>query len=236
MVGKAIHNGGIQMRAKRMLLAALTSLMLCASPASAQSELEYALELGVMAGGSFYLGDANTGGLYKNTKMAAGLMGRYNFNPRMSLKFDIAYGGIAGQADPSAFPVNGAKAWKFDKKLYDVGAQFELSFWGYGVGGGYKGHKRLTPYIQMGLGTTSCDGVFALNIPLGFGIKYKLKPRWNVGVDWSMRFTFSDKLDGISDPLGIKSTGFKNKDSYGLTMFYISYDLCPKYRKCNNEM
>ena len=42
-------------------------------------------------------------------------------------------------------------------------------------------------------------------------------------------------LDGIEDPYKVKSGFLKNKDSYSWTMVYISYDLCPKYRKCNND-
>lgn len=200
-------------------------------------ELEYALELGAMAGGSFYLGDANYGTLYKNVNLAGGLMGRYNINPRMSLKFDVAYGGISGDAwlQDNKFPANPETQWKFSKSVVDIGCQYEISFWGYGMGTGYKGSRRLVPYIQLGLGATVCGNVFTANIPLGFGVKYKLKERWNVGMDWSMRFSFSDELDGIPDPYSIQGGMLKNKDSYGLTMFYISYDLCPKYRKCNNE-
>ena len=70
------------------------SLLLLTLCAKAQ-DLEYAMELGVMAGPSFYMGDANLNALYTNTTMAAGLMGRYNINPRMALKFDIAYGKVA---------------------------------------------------------------------------------------------------------------------------------------------
>ena len=57
-------------------------------------ELEYALELGAMGGPSFYMGDANTNGFYKNVTMAGGLMGLYNINPRMALKFDVGYGSV----------------------------------------------------------------------------------------------------------------------------------------------
>ena len=73
-----------------------------------------------------------------------------------------------------------------------------------------------------------------MNIPVGVGVKYKLRERLNVGLDWTMRFSMSDKLDGIADPYNIESGFLKNKDSYSFTMFYISYDLFPKYRKCNN--
>lgn len=214
-----------------LIFSVLPTSRLCAQ------ELEYALELGGMAGTSFYLGDANYTSLYKGTNLAGGLMGRYNINPRMSLKFDIACGGISGNAllQDNKYPANPDQKWKFNKSVFDVGCQYEISFWGYGMGTGYKGQRRLVPYIQVGLGTTVCGSVFTANIPFGIGVKYKFKERWNCGVDWSMRFSLSDKLDGIPDPYSIPGGFQKNKDSYCFTMFYISYDLCPKYRKCNNE-
>lgn len=217
-------------------LNALLMAMLLTIGLSAQ-ELEYAMELGAMAGPSFYMGDANLNGFYKNVTMAGGLMGRYNINPRMALKFDLAYGVVKGDAanGTNKFPDKEGQQLSFNNSLFDAGCQYEISFWGFGTGGGYKGHKRLTPYIQLGVGFTYGNDAFTMNIPLGFGVKYKMKPRWNVGVDWSMRFSMSDKLDGIEDPYRIKSGMLKNKDSYSWTMIYLSYDLCPKYRKCNND-
>ena len=217
-------------------LNALAIAIMLIAGMSAQ-ELEYAMELGVMAGPSFYMGDANLNGFYKNVTMAGGLMGRYNINPRMALKFDLAYGSVKGDATNGAnkFPETEGQEWKFNNSLFDAGCQYEICFWGFGTGGGYKGHKRLTPYIQLGLGFTYGNDAFTMNIPVGFGVKYKIKPRWNVGIDWSMRFSMSDKLDGIEDPYRIKSGFLKNKDSYSWTMIYVSYDLCPKYRKCNND-
>ena len=78
------------------------SLVLLASPAKAQ-ELEYALELGGMLGGSFYLGDANYHAFFKNLHPAGGLVGRYNFNPRRSLKFNIAATQISGNAQKISY-------------------------------------------------------------------------------------------------------------------------------------
>mgnify|MGYP003756434077 CR=1 FL=1 len=200
-------------------------------------ELEYALELGAMAGPSFYMGDANLNGFYKNVTMAGGAMGRYNFNPRTALKFDLGFGSVKGDASKGSnkFPNKEGQTWDFNNSLIDVACQYELNFCGYGTGIGYKGSKRLAPYIQAGLGFTYCNKALTMNIPVGFGVKYKLKPRLNVGIDWTMRFSMSDKLDGIEDPYKIQSGFMKNKDSYSWTMVYISYDLCPKYRKCNND-
>ncbi len=210
--------------------------MLPTSAVRAQ-ELEYALELGAKAGPMVYFGDANYGSPLKNINASAGIFARYNLNQRMSLKFDVAYGKISGDASngKNKFPANPTQEWKFSKPLVDVACLYELGFWAYGTGGSYKGSHRLAPYIQMGLGVTACNKQVALNIPLGIGVKYKFAPRWNCGADFSVRFTTGDKFDGIEDPYRISSGAFKNKDSYAMLMFYVAYDLCPKYRKCNNE-
>ena len=199
-------------------------------------ELEYKYEVGALLGTSFYLGDANTDKLYKGNNLAGGAMLRYNINPRMALKFNLAAGGISGDLSKSEnyTPERKDITPKFNNTVWDLGCQYEISFWGYGTGKGFKGTKRLVPYIQLGAGFTYCNEL-ALNIPFGVGIKYKVAERWNAGLDWTMRFATSDKLDGISDPYRIKSGFMKNKDTYCWTMFYVSYDICPKLRKCNND-
>lgn len=201
-------------------------------------ELEYKYELGGMLGAGFYLGDANYSSLYKNTNFAASLLGRYNINPRMALKADLAYTKISGNAANLAnkFPDIEGQKWDFSNALVDASCMYEINFFGYGTGRSYKGTHRLAPYIAAGLGFTySGNDVFTANIPLGFGVKYKIRDRVNVGLDWVMHFSLSDDLDGISDPYSIESGFLKNKDSYCTTMLYISYDLCPKYKKCNND-
>jgi hypothetical protein len=215
---------------------ALMTMMFFGCTGISAQELEYKMELGGMLGASFYLGDANYSTLYKNTGLGGGLMGRYNFNPRQSLKFNLLYGNISGDATKlkNKFPDIPEQKWSFDEPVVDLGCQYELGFWAYGTGKGYKGTKRLVPYIQFGLGFTYGGDELTMNIPFGFGVRYKLRERVNIGLDWTMRFSMSDKLDGISDPYSIPGGGLKNKDSYSFTMLYISYDLFPKYRKCNN--
>lgn len=198
-------------------------------------EAEYKMELGGMAGLGFYLGDANMT-WYNGSSMAGGAMARYNINPRMSIKANLVAGKIVGDAsnNKNKFPDLAESKLKFSNTLVDLSGQYEISFWGYGTGTGYKGTKRLTPYIQVGLGFTYCN-VLTMNLPIGVGVKYKVTDRLNVGLDWTMRFAMSDKLDGISDPYHIKSGFMKNKDSYSYTMLYVSYDLFQKLRKCNND-
>lgn len=215
-------------------------------------ELEYQMELGGALGPSFYLGDVSSAP-FKHTSVMGGVVARRVFNPRMVLKGDLAFGHISGNSDGYYIPVNAASETvdgglptqvSFKRNLIDLGAQFEFNFWGYGTGEGYKGNSRITPYVTAGVGFTLALGGgstnFALNAPIGAGVKYKLKPRVNVGAEWTVRFTTTDKLDvtntsrQLDAPYAIQSSGFKNKDCYSFLMLFITYDMCPKYRKCNN--
>ena len=127
----------------------------------------------------------------------------------------------------------------------DIGAQFEINFLAYGMGAGYKKLSRITPYALVGFGLTIGMGGGApakggINFPVGLGVKYKVKPRLNLGLEWAMHFSTTDGLDitreqrQLSDPYGIESGFMKNKDSYSFLMFFVTYDIFPKYRKCNN--
>lgn len=222
--------------------------------AQEQDELEYRMELGGALGTCFYLGDANKTP-FADLSAMCGVVLRRIFNPRMCVKGNIAMGHIRGSssgyflptAPDSGTPEGGTPCTvSFSRNVIDVGAQFEMNFWAYGMSGGYKENSRITPYALAGMGITVGMGgggstCGALNLPIGVGVKYKVRPRLNLGLEWTMRFTTSDNLDDtgksttLAHPYGIKSVGLKNKDCYSFTMVYVTYDLSPKYRKCNNE-
>ena len=124
--------------------------------------------------------------------------------------------------------------------MVDLCATYEYNFWPYGTGRDYRGAKRLTPFIFGGLGATfvktDSKNVFTANLPIGIGVKYKLADRLNLGVEWAIHFTASDRLDGVSNPYGIKSSGlFKNTDCYSHLRLSVTYDLWAKCRTCHND-
>lgn len=229
---------------KVMRVAAVGAMLLCLASTVRADNLEYRYELGVAVGGSSYYGDANYHSLLNNMSFMGGIMGRYNINPRMALKASLSAAGIAGTTAglDNTFPGGNVE---FSRVIYDLGAQFECHFIGYGDGTGYKRSSRLSPYIFAGAGLTfapkPASNVFTMNLPLGVGLKYKIAPRLNLGCELSFRFTLSDKLDVtketapvLNDPYGVKSGFLKNKDSYSFLSISVSYDLSPKYRECNN--
>ena len=129
---------------------------------------------------------------------------------------------------------------EFKNTAIDLSATYEYNFWPYGTGRDYRGAKRLTPFIAMGLGFTFAkakpENVFTANLPLGVGVKYKLADRLNLGVEWMVHFTLSDKLDGSPDPYSIRSSGlFKNTDCYSALQVSVTYSFMAKCRTCHNE-
>lgn len=237
---------------RRLLVIGAFFLFCFPGGGKAQDEI-YRMELGGGLGGCFYVGDANSKP-FAHLRPMGSVVARYIFNPRMAIKGNLAFAHISGDTGGDFFPQNADSgdaaggalgAASFERNMIDFGAQFEFNFWGYGIGRGYEGYSRITPYMLMGAGLTlafkpvQTDAGF--NIPIGVGVKFKVKPRLNIGFEWTMRFTTSDRLDVsrsdgvvLQDPYGVKSAGFKNKDCYSFTMLSITYDLFPKCINCNN--
>ena len=103
----------------------------------------------------------------------------------------------------------------------------------------YRGARRLAPFLTFGLGLTYHSGEnsgITMSLPIGAGVKYKIGQRLNLIAEWVMRFTPGDKIDGYSDPYGIKSSGlFKNTDCYSVLQLALTYDLWMKCKTCHND-
>lgn len=208
---------------------------------SAQDDVEYRMEVGAAVGLMGYHGDFN-GSLTKDLQPMGSLVARYIFNPYMGLKANVSYGKLKGSsADVKTwYPEYRETPYSFSNKLVDLDVVYEYNFWPYGTGRDYRGAKRLTPYILLGLGgtfvKTEQKNVFTANLPIGVGVKYKVGARVNVGLEWAMHFSLNDELDGVKDPYGIKSSGlFKNTDCYSTLQLSVTYSFMAKCRTCHNE-
>lgn len=212
----------------------------------AQQDIEYKMEIGGALGGSFYMGDANYTHLFNRTGIASGIISRYHLNPHMTIKGNLLIGKIAGDTNDqeNSYPQNLQSS--FSRTIYDLGAQFEYNFFGYGTGLGYKSNNKFSPYLLAGLGLTyapkPAKSIVTANIPIGIGLKYKLSKRINIGTEFAMHFSMSDELDvtnktglELNDPYLIKGSGLKNKDSYAIFTFFLTYDISPRCRDCNNN-
>ena len=216
-------------------------LLIASAHTKAQSDPEYRMEFGVGIGTMGYIGDFNNSP-FKSLKPMGSIIFRYVLNPYMGMRVNASYGKIKGTSKgvKSYYPNFTLQPYEFNNTMIGLDVGYEYNFWPYGTGHDYYGAKRLTPFVFLGLGGTYAGGdgssVFTANVPIGLGLKYKVGQRINVGVEWAMHFSLSDKLDGKKDPYTVSSSGiFKNTDCYSMLQVTLTYSFMAKCRTCHNE-
>lgn len=206
----------------------------------AQDEPEYRMEIGGGLALTAYEGDFN-GNLLKQLQPMAGAVAKYKMNPRMAWAASLRYGQLKGSSAnvETWYPQLAANPIEFTSKVVDFDIRYEYNFWPFGTGREYHGAQPFTPFIALGAGIVWAKPgkqVVALQTPIGFGVKYKVANRVNLSAEWMMHFSGSDKIDGVKDPYGIKSTGlFKNTDCYSSLQVTITYEFMEKCKTCHND-
>jgi len=239
------------MRKKAALLFVFTTLF-WAGIAQAQN-----WEIGVAAGAAGYMGDLNMNKPLKFSGPAVGGFVKLNLDPFWSLGMHYTYGRIKGD--------NGDL--KFYTPLHEASAMVDFNFFDFFAGGG---HKRFTPYIYAGFGgvvynpkrkvgdevkylrlyrtedqyTTYRN--YAVSIPYGAGIKYKVKSNLTLFGNLGYRTAYTDYLDDVSrnyrritdgDPdriflanpsgdlskIGTQRGDSRRRDTYMFTQLGLSY-------------
>jgi hypothetical protein len=221
------------MNIKLFALLPVFVLLLLPPPASAQD-----VEVGLLAGGTYYLGELNPGRQFLLTNPAYGGIIKFNFNDRWAARFNIMRGQLSG--DDAISKVNELRNLRFRSPLTEVSMVLEFNFLDYFTGSNI---KYFSPYLFGGpgffifepradyqgetlslrdLGTEgqidaenqySLYGVAAV---FGFGIKYSISNRIGLGLEWGMRKTFTDYLDDISGRYYIDFSDFDNVAQIGI--------------------
>lgn len=219
-------------------------MVMCAAPlpgtaqAVAQPET-YRFDLGAGIGMSGYMGDANESSLFGHTGFDANVSLRYLLNTRIALRGLVNIASLSGSTKDMDNVLPGMAVYDFKSTLYDLQARGEFNFFSYGIGESYKKLTRITPYAALGLGVSlaSCEGksFVAMTIPMAVGVKYKVKPRLNLGLEFSMTKVLGDHADGaeLSDLYLIKSSFIKNTDWYSCILFSVSYEFGERCVQCN---
>lgn len=229
----------------------LCLLCLSAVMADAQDNVEYRMEIGAGACMTAYQGDFNES-LLKNMQLGGAVVFRRILSPYMAVKVSAMYTQVKGDYSGAGtvYPDLDASGYSFKNGMGDLTVAYEYNFLPYGTGKDYRGARRISPFVSIGLGMTyiNCKdgtwdysmpaygkspGVVAFQLPIGFGVKYKIGDRTNLILDWQMHFTNTDYIDSVKDPYRISSSGiFKNKDSYSTLSLSLTYCFSAKCPTC----
>jgi hypothetical protein len=228
-------------RERRYLPVCLLALLLWSSFGQLLHGQEYKYEIGGAAGGAFYMGDANKTALFREMRPALGAVFRNNINFRWAIKSNLYWGQVAGDTESNSYAFPNDLHTAFSRNVFDLGSQAEFNFFPYSDKFPFLNTKRISPYMLVGLGVTLATGgdnaFFSVNLPMGVGVKYKIVNRLNVGCEFTLRKVFGDSFDSkaLNDPMGVKSSFFKNKDWYSTLLLSLTWDFGPRDRVCLND-
>lgn len=222
----------VKMRKLITLFVLLTSFSLLGQ------EIRHKDEIGAGFGVMNYSGDLAQGFNTQNLSPSLQLFFRNNFSNNYSvLRANILLGTLkANEADLSD-PLPNQRQLKFDASVVEFSVLYEYNFLNYReISGGKREDNYLSPYIFGGVGAAIMVGGTSpayLVLPIGLGLKYQLSKNWNLGLEASVRKTFSDQLDGFADDELLNSSS--KYDSYYNLSFSVSYtfysDMCAAHYK-----
>lgn len=182
-------------------------------------------ELGVMFGGSYYVGDLNPVHHFRDSKIALGIIYRYNLHQRASLRVNLSTGTLMGSDSKSDIAYNKNRNLFFQSRIFEVAAGAEINifkfrtnnfrygitpYFFYQLGLFYHNPKavykgRLIPLQELGTegqGTDLTDkkpySKVQFCMPVGIGFKFLLAKRVVMSFEYGFRFTFTDYIDDVS--------------------------------------
>lgn len=232
------------MRSLFISIAIILAVATCSVRGEAQTQAsveEYKFDIGVGLGMSGYLGDANESNLFAHPGVAFNASFRYLINTRWAIRGLLTGASLSGSTADMENVLPEGKVYDFKSWVYDLGARAEFNFFNYGIGESYKRLSRITPYLSLGVGvamsSTGGDSFVAMSLPMGFGVKFKARPRLNLGLEFSMTKVFGDNLDSaeLTDLYKIKSSFLKNTDWYSTLTFSVSYEFGRRCVTCNRQ-
>jgi hypothetical protein len=207
---------------------------------SASLSAQKKAEVGIFGGTSYYLGDINHERQFYSPSFAGGLVYRYNLDTRYALRANAFYGGLKASDKDFSDAYQQLRNASFSANLIDLSALLEFNFLSFKPS---LRHFSYTTYVDAGLGamvmlssTYSVSNV--LTIPFGVGFKIGITDRLVAGIEWNMRKTFDDNIDGVKNSdITMVNSMFHESDWHsfaGITITYRFFDSendCPAYER-----
>jgi hypothetical protein len=197
---------------------------LCSGNAFAQRQTYLSRsELGAMIGGMYYIGDLNQSH-FNHTNLAGSLVYRFNIHSRTTWRSNISFGSVEGYDSESDKALEVNRNLSFKSNIFEIATGVEFNYSPFQVGHDrYKGTGYLLAQIALmhmnpkteldgddielqPLGTegqgTSLSGKgnylrTQLAIPLGVGYRFSVGKNLCIGVEYGIRFLFTDYLDDV---------------------------------------
>ncbi|MTI38366.1 DUF6089 family protein [Fulvivirga lutimaris] len=197
-------------------------IIICSIQAFSQSFYNYRRGRDIIAslgtGTTTYFGDLKDNGDYFDPKFNLNLGLQYFFNKRVSGRVELQWFSLEGADEDSEENGKINRNLSFKSNNYELNAvgmiqafpngtryyqRKDFNFYAFaGIGLIYFNPKAEYQGKKYALQPIQTEGVkysrIAIVIPYGGGIRYKIDPFWNVGIEVGFRQTFTDYIDDVS--------------------------------------
>lgn len=207
-------------------------------------------EIGILGGTSYYIGELNPSVQIMNkTRPAIGVFYRKNTSKRYALRIGANYGKLAATDEFSSTKLSEFRQLSFSSDLWEAYGVLEFNFIPYQINNYSTSSSSFTPYVFIGIaafrvnpsvkneggGNVSSRGaIIAPSVPFGFGIKFNFVGNLGLAIEWGMRKTITDQIDGLSGTYsgGYQLSNTQNKDWYSIVGITLNYKILTKTDNC----
>lgn len=196
-------------------------------------------EIGVFAGGSNYVGDVGATNYIAPNNLAAGILYKWNRNPRLTYRFSYSNSRISANDGDADEPSRMFRKYEFKNSINEFAAGLEFNFFEFNL---HESGRKITPYVHSGIIYSRFKEAYldtnivvinqqkgTIAIPMTVGIKSNILRHFVLGFEVGARYTFTDNFDGSNpeDQTKIKFGNINNNDWYvfsGVTFTYTFGD------------
>ena len=203
-------------------------------------------EIGFLVGSSYYLGELNPSIQVANKfRPALGVFYRKNTSKRYALRFGLNYAKLSATDKFNSNELSQFRQLSFSTDLWEAYGLFEFNFIPYQINN--YATSSFTPYVFIGVAafwvSPSVEGgitdlqkedEIAPSMPFGLGVKFNFVRNLGLAVEWGMRKTFTDQIDGLSETYnsGYQLSNTQNKDWYSIVGITLNYKILTKSDHC----
>lgn len=206
------------------------------------------VEIGVFGGTTYYLGELNPDKPFINKpRPILGVLYRKNWSKRYALRLSANYGKLSASDRISKSEWSSFRELSFSTSIIEASGVLEFNFLPYQINN-YNTFP-FTPFVYIGAAAFKVSptvkseatdvkikekSFIAPSVPFGFGFKFNFIQNLGLTLEWGVRKTFTDKIDGLDAtyPYGYQLSNSKTKDWYSFAGISLNYKILTKSDRC----
>ena len=191
-------------------------------------------EIGLVIGGSNYIGDVGKTDYIYPTSFAGGLIYKWNMNPRVAFRGNVSYIPITAKDSQSENAIRNARDIKFKNTIHELALGIEYNFYEYDLS---NPEKSSTPYIllqasainfktvssEITAGKYNYSRKTTFSVPFGIGYKGAFTGKLAYAFEVKFTYLLEDDLDYSTKRIASLNFGNNTNDWYTFTGFSLVY-------------